>query len=463
MIKSFKYRLYPNKAQTEKLVWTLSRCCEVYNAALQERKDRYTLAVKSHPNYYDVQWRKQATKDHAISLYDQQNQLSLMKQERTDYLSLSAAHLLNDVCKRVDLAFQAFFRRVKSGDTPGYPRYKSSRRYDSFTYPDTSGWKIEGKRLCLARIGTINIKLHRPISGKVKTCTIKREGDHWYVVFSCEVEPELLEASHEIVGIDLGVSHLATLSTGETIEHPRYYRKSEKKLERLQQSLSRKKRKQEKSGCKGNRRHKAIQQVAKAHRKIRNQRRDFLHKESHKLVNQYAVMVFEDLQTANLTKRPKPKQDAETGQYLPNNAAAKAGLNKSMLDAGWGEFVQYCTYKAEYAGRAVLTVNPRNTSRMCSACGAVKEHLTLADRVFICEVCGLVIDRDHNAALNILALGTKQREAHSDAIPMHAASHTTDRGGPPLHKPRRVRSVGGTVSNVIHSSLPSQGTLWSDP
>ena len=454
MRKSYKYRIYPNKEQTENLIWTLDRCREVYNAALQERRDRYNLAVRQHPNYYDPVWRKQATKDHAITCFDQQNELCEMKQERTEYLSLSAAHLLNDVCKRVDFAFQAFFRRVKAGQTPGYPRFMSKHRYDSFCYPDASGWKIDGKRLCLTRIGDINIRLHRPITGKVKTCTVKREGDQWYVIFSCEVEPQPLEVSDQAVGIDLGLLHLATLSTGETIEHPRYYRKGEKKLEKLQQALSRKKRG-------SHRRHRAVKQVAKAHRKVRNQRKDFLHKESRKLVDQYGVIVFEDLQAANMSKRPKPKQDAETGQYLPNNAAAKAGLNKSILDAGWAEFVSLCTYKAECAGRDVLTINPRNTSRMCSACGAIKEHLALADRIFICEACGNVLDRDLNAAINILALGKKPSEAKIDAIPMPVASQTTDRAGQALRKPRRVRSAAGTAPNAPISDHPSQGGLWA--
>jgi putative transposase len=189
--------------------------------------------------------------------------------------------------------------------------------------------------------------------------------------------------------------HFATLSDGTTIENPRSYRKAEKKVARLQQSLSRKKRG-------SHRRKEAVKQVAKAHRKIRNQRLDFLHKQSRKLVDTYGTMVFEELQPATMSKRPRPKQD-ENGTYLPNGAAAKGELNKSIVDAGWAMFQQFCTYKAANAGRHVLFVNPRYTSQVCSGCGQVRKK-ELSERWHSCA-CGCELDRDHNAALNILALG----------------------------------------------------------
>ncbi len=402
MLKTYKYRIYPDKEVVGKLEWTLACCCETYNAALQERRDRYNITIRQHPNYYDLAWRKQAVKEHSISLYDQQNQLSLMKKERTEYLELTAAHLLNDVCNRIDKAFKRFFDRAKSGQTPGYPRFRSHKRYDSFCYPDKSGWKVEGKMLTLTRIGTIKMKLHRPIGGKIKTCTIKREGEHWYVTFSCEMEAKKLSLSYEDVGIDLGVTHLATLSTGETIEHPRHLRRADKKMKQLHQALSRKKKKPKSS----KRREKAKVRLNRAYRKVRNQRADYLHKASRQLVNRYQVIVFEDLQTANLVKRPKPKQDEETKEYLPNGAAAKGGLNKSILDAGWSMFVNMVKSKAEEAGRTMLTVNPKYTSQICSGCGAVKKK-TLDERWHSCE-CGTELDRDHNAAINILRLGQKE-------------------------------------------------------
>src|SRR5436305_3564783 len=214
--------------------------------------------------------------------------------------------------------------------------------------------------------------------------------------------------SYEDVGIDLGVSHLATLSNGEMIEHPRYLRKGHATFKRRQQSLSKKKRG-------SHRREKAKKLIGKAHRKIRNQRRDFLHKESRKLVDRYQVIVFEDIQIGKLTRAPKAKQDEATGQYLPNGAAAKGGLNKSILDAGWGMFVGMCTSKAEEAGRTLLKVSPKFTSQICSNCGQVRKK-DLSERWHSCD-CGAELDRDVNAAINILERGRRQQLAMAVEAP----------------------------------------------
>jgi putative transposase len=237
------------------------------------------------------------------------------------------------------------------------------------------------------------------MAGTIKTLTIKREGEHWYAIFTCEIgKPEPLPTRDEDVGIDLGVTHFAALSNGEFIDHPRYLRKAEKKLVKAQQALSRKKRA-------SHRRKKAVQQVAKCHRKIRNQRQDFQHKASRKLVNQYQIIVCEDLQVKNLTKAPAPKQDEETGKYLPNGASAKAGLNKSILDAGWGTFTQMVSVKAAWAGRTVMFVDPSKTSQICPNCGIVRKK-TLDERWHSCE-CGCELDRDTASAKVILDLGRK--------------------------------------------------------
>jgi len=381
--KAYKFRLYPKKETEQKLDWTLSRCRELYNAGLSERCDAYRYANKS------------------ISYYDQQNDLPEIKHEiREEYQDI-AAHVLQNVLRRLDRAFQAFFRRCKNGEKPGFPRFQGRNRYDSFTYPDGAGWKFDGQYLRLTKIGSIKVKLHRPLEGKIKTVTIKREVDQWYVIFSCEIpEPEKLPLSYEDVGIDLGVTHLATLSNGEMIEHPHYYRKAKRTLERRQQVLSRKKRG-------SHRKEKARKLVAKAHRKIRNQRKDFLHKETTKLVEHYQVMVFEDIKTSNLTQRPKPKQDEATRQYVPNGASAKGGLNTSILDAGWGTFVSLCTVKAEWAGRCIIKVSPKFTSQICSNCGIVRKK-DLSERWHSCD-CGAELDRDVNAAINILERGRRQR------------------------------------------------------
>jgi len=421
--KAFKYRICPNKEVAEKLQWTLDRCRELYNAALDERTSAYRVTRKVPVEFCgDV-----ALIDYSratglsIGYNQQQNDLPDIKEMRPEYKEIGS-HVLQNVLRRVDLAMAGFFRRVRNGQTPGYPRFQGKGRYDSFTYPDIAGWKfVPGEKkhgkLILSKIGSINVKMHRPVDGTIKTTTIKREGTHWYVVFSCEVKAKLLEVSYEDVGIDLGITHLAALSDGGMIDNPRHYRKAEKKLKKLQESLSRKKHKNAKNGCKGHRRRKASKAVAKAHRKIRNQRRDFHHKESRKLVNRYQVIVFEDLQAANLVKRPKPKQN-EDGKYLPNGAAAKGGLNKSINDAGWSSFTEMVKAKAENAGRTVLFVNPRNTSQICSACHKKGPHKDLSERTHICIHCGVVLDRDTNAAINILWLGYKQLKVR--AVPTQA-------------------------------------------
>lgn len=393
MRKTYKYRLYPNKAVEKKLYGVLNRCRELYNAALSERRDAYQHTGKE------------------VAYHQQAHDLLAIKHEiRLEYADI-AAHVLQDVLKRLEKAFAAFFRRLKRGHTPGYPRFQGRNRYTSFTYPDSAGWKLEsrtmtaGKKVCnvklsLSKIGDISLRLHRPLEGTIKTVTIKREVDQWYVSFSCELaEPEPLEVSAEEIGIDLGVSHLATFSNGEMIEHPRFYRKARKTLERRQQAVSRKKRG-------SHRRDRACKLVGRTHRKVRNQRHDLLHKASRMLVNRYQLLVFEDIQTSNLVRKPKAKQEAETGHYLPNGARAKGGLNTSILDAGWGQLLSMCTFKAAWAGRTLLKVDPRYTSQTCSQCGTVRKK-TLEERWHSCA-CGAELDRDINAAVNILARGKQQ-------------------------------------------------------
>jgi putative transposase len=242
--QAYKFRLYPTKKQAHALQWSLDRARELYNAALQERRDAYRLAGKS------------------ITYYDQANQLPEIKQIREEYQDIHS-QVLQDVLRKADKAFKAFFARCKRGDTPGFPRYKGKGHFESFTYPQSGFSLTHDNRVCLSKRGSIKVKLHREIKGAIKTCTIKREGEHWYVVFACEVEQEPFEESAEGVGIDLGLLHFATLSDGSTIENPRYSRKAEKKLQNHQQSLSRKKRG-------SHRRRKTVKLVAQAHRKVRN-------------------------------------------------------------------------------------------------------------------------------------------------------------------------------------------------
>ncbi len=384
MRRAWKYRLYPTKKQERILFWTLARCRELYNAALSERRDAYRMTGQT------------------ISYYQQKRDLPEIKNDlRPEYQEIHS-QVLQDVLLRLDKAFKAFFRRIANGEMPGYPRFLGQNRYNSFTYPQNGYALTHDSRLTLSKIGSIKFKLHRSMKGKIKICTIKYEAGQWFAVFTCEVEvPEPLPLSEEEVKVDLGITHFAALSNGTFIELPRYFRKAEKRLVRHQQMKDRRK--------KGShRREKARRLVVKAHRKIVNQRRDFHHKQSTALVKQYQIIVFEELQVRNLMKRARPKQN-ETGMYLPNGAAAKSGLTKSIFDAGWGQFQQMVVSKAEYAGRTVLFVDPRYTSQVCSQCGTMCKK-ELSERWHSCE-CGCELDRDTNAALNILRLGRSQQSA----------------------------------------------------
>jgi putative transposase len=385
--RTYKYRLYPTAEQAKTLDWQLARCRELYNAALQERRDAYKMGGKS------------------VNYYDQANQLPEIKDCRPEYRDIYS-QVLQDTLKRADKAFQNFFRRCKGGEQPGYPRFQGRNRYDSLTYPQ-GGWGVLGDKLTLSKIGTLKVRFHRELLGKVKTVSIKREGQHWYVCFSVEVEIAPLPQSDEAVGVDMGLNYFATLSNGEQFTNPRYLRKSLAKLAVKQQSLA---------CCKrgSHRRNKARIAAATVHRKVANQRKDFAHQLSRQLVNRYGTIVFEDLKITNMSKRAKPVVDeaatAIQGEtvYAHNHASAKSGLNKSISDAGWGMFQQFCTYKAESASRVVLFVDPRYTSQTCSNCGAVRKK-TLDERWHSCE-CGEERDRDVEAAIIIVRLGSNRRD-----------------------------------------------------
>lgn len=355
---TFRYRILPSKSQRAKLAETLELCRWVYNETLAARKNA---------------WEQE---QRAISRYDTMKMLPVWKEQRPELREVYS-QVLQEVCTRVDLAFQGFFRRVKVGENPGYPRFRGYGRYDSFTYPQ-SGFELRDNGLYLSKIGIVKIILHRPIRGNVKTLTIRRDrvGD-WYACFSCEVEPEPLPISAKAVGIDVGLESFATLSNGEKVANPRFFRKDEKELAKAQRKLS----KAEKGTPERAKRQRAVQHI---HQRITNRRKDFAHKLSRQLVNEYGIIALEKLNNKNMLKNH--------------------WLAKSISDASWNQLAQYITYKAEYAGREVILVDPRNTSKRCSRCGTLVEK-SLSVRVHKCPVCGLVIDRDENAAINILGLG----------------------------------------------------------
>lgn len=365
MILVMKYRLFPTAAQRTALNRTLDICLRLYNETLHVRKQAWEERGES------------------LSLFDTHRLLPGWKQE-APWLAEVYSQVLQEVQERVDLAFKHFFRRVQAGETPGYPRFKGTGWYKSFTFKQPGfGYKLlDNGRLRLSKIGDVKIKRHRPLVGEVKRLTIKRDTlGNWYACFAVEVESEPLEpspcAQRAPVGIDLGLTHFATLSTGEQVPNPRFFRQDEKALAKAQRQLS---------ACqKGTPAwHKRKRVVQHIHARISNRRKDFAHQLSRSLVDTFQLIALEDLNPSAMVKLPS--------------------LAKSISDAAWNQLAQYTSYKAEKAGRTCLLVDPRYTSQDCSGCGErVKKGLSV--RVHRCPRCGLVLDRDVNAALNILARG----------------------------------------------------------
>jgi putative transposase len=293
------------------------------------------------------------------------------------------AQVMQEALTRLDLAFRAFFQRAKAGkDEVGYPRFKGKGWYDSFTYPqDKSNWRfLNNGRVHLSKIGEVKIVLHRPLVGECKTLTIRRDSvDNWYACFSCEVEAHPLPVNHNMVGIDLGLTTFAHLSNGKKIARQRWMKQDEKDIARLQ-------RKKEQFAKDGPERRKVIHALCHAYKRAANRRCDFTHQESRKLVNEYQFIALENLNIRDM-------------QVNGNKV-----ISRGVADVAWGQFVQFTAHKAESAGRSVVLVDPRGTTQMCSGCHSiVPKDITV--RIHDCPQCGLKLNRDHNAALNILARG----------------------------------------------------------
>ena len=351
--KTFKFRIFPSKAQTTKLVNTLNLCRFLYNSALQERIGAYKINQIS------------------LNYYDQANQLSEIKTTNPEYKDIHS-QVLQDVLKRLDKAFQSFFCRIKQGVKAGFPRFKGKNFFDSFCYPQ-SGFSLSGNKLTLSKIGKLKIKLSRSFIGKVKQCRIKQECGKWFVIFTVETVVEPLPKTGRTVGLDAGIFAFVTLSDGTKIENFKYHESSQKKLRVASRSVARKK--------KGsNSRKKAVFRLRKIHQKIKNQRADFGHKVSTHLIKTYDLIAIEKLNILGMSR---------------------GILAKQIHDASWSSFFGMLRYKAEYADRQLIEVSPHYTSQNCSACGSrVKKDLSV--RVHHCLNCGLKINRDYNAAINIL-------------------------------------------------------------
>ena len=378
--RSYKFLLQPTSRQTVALEKLLSLHRELYNAALEERRGAW-------------QWEKRS-----VSYFDQSRELTELGSVRPDTLAFGVT-VCRGTLKRLDRAFQAFFRRCKAGQTPGFPRFKGRGQFDSLQWEDRNGWTLyeDSKRLRLHGIGHVKVRLHRPIRGTPKTITVRREGKRFWVSVHCvDVPAQPLPSTGREVGIDLGVDQLVATSDGQLIENARFATRGQEALGRAQRELS--------SKTPGShRRQKAKERVGNHHRKIANQRRDFAHQVSRQLVNDYDLIVYEDLKIRNMTRRPKPRPDGEGGCEA-NRAKAKSGLNRSILDAGWGYLLAMIRYKAESAGREVVAVDPRNTSRTCPRCGLVSAG-NRCGAVFRCLGCGHSAHADINAACNILRAG----------------------------------------------------------
>lgn len=357
MRKAFQYRLYPTKAQITDMCNILEDCRWLYNHFLGERKNSYEQGI-------------------AVKHYDQLGTLVDLK-KHVNFTAFSQT--LQNVGVRVELAYQAFFRRCKNGEKPGYPRFKSYGRYDSFTYPQ-SGFQLIKDRLYLSKIGEVNVRLHRSVLGKIKTVTIKRSRTNkWFVTFSCEDVPAIINNNITgSVGIDVGLTSFATLSNGSKVENPRFFKHGQDKLAVAQRRFSKT---EKRSVLRSKRRF----VVARIHERIANQRKDFVYKLARMFANKYKTICIEDLNINRMTEDCR--------------------FSKSIHDAAWAMFFQVLKHKAEEAGGSVIPVNPAYTSQDCSRCGT-RVLKTLDERTHRCD-CGLVLDRDHNAALNILAAGQR--------------------------------------------------------
>lgn len=362
MIKNYKYRIYPNKEQAGKLLSAIELIRQLYNTALEQKITAYKQGHKS------------------VSCYEQINQLPELKESFPEYKEVHS-QTQQDALRRLDESFKAFFGRIKKGQKAGFPHFKGRDFYNSICYPQ-SGFNIRNNRLNLSKTGNIKIKLHRDIKGKIKTLVISREANQWYACFSVDIDNKSVKSRQieTAIGIDLGLESFVTLSNGEKINNPRYFRKSELKLAKSQRRLSRKKRG-------SNNRSKQKAKVIKIHQKIKNQRQDFSHKLSRNLVNQYDLIAYEDLSIKNMVKN----------RYLA----------KSISDVSWNGFCQMLRYKAAERGGYALPVSPRNTSQECSNCGEIVEK-TLRVRRHKCNNCGFEIDRDENSSRNILRLGIER-------------------------------------------------------
>lgn len=354
IVRTYKYKLKPSKTVIVKFEHCLSVCREVYNSGLQERRDAWQLERKS------------------ISFYDQSRQLPQIKKIREDVAEVQS-QVLQNILRRLERTFQAFFKRIKKGEKAGYPRFKNEKRFNSFTYPQMkNAFHLVGNKLTLSKIGSVRLHLSREIAGKIKTCTIKREVSGWFVFFMVEQEVEPLPKIDNSIGLDMGIENFLTMSDGTQIENPRFFEHCQKEIRVAQRRVARRQKD-------SNRRRKSVIQIGKLYEKIKNSRNDFQHKISRTLVNDFDFIAIENLNIVGMSK---------------------GFLAKQVSDVAWGNFFRKLLYKAESAGREVVEINPSGTSQTC-VCGHRVEK-TLNMRWHQCSNCGLSCHRDIVSAQVIL-------------------------------------------------------------
>lgn len=359
MKKAYMFRVYPNKNQEVKMDRTLSTCRHLYNESLAERKKQAEIN-RLKREFQVFPWGKPEW----ISYEDQANDLS---ESKTAFQKEVHSQVLQNTLKRLDRTFKNFFNGF------GYPRFKGRHRYNSFTYPQ-SGFELKEGKLNLSKIGSLKIILHREMEGLIKTCTIKKDVDQWYAIFTVEIERKIEKVPVATkIGIDVGLINLLALSNGEMVEPPKFLRHSEKKLAKEQRKLSRKM-----PGSK-NRKKQGVK-IARVHRKIRNERKDFNHKTARTLVRRFDLIGFENLQIKNMMQNHH--------------------LAKSIADAGWYQLQILTASKAEEAGKQVKLCIANGTTTNCRICGHIQK-MTLRDRVFHCSACGHTENRDTHSSKNI--------------------------------------------------------------
>lgn len=391
MHRAYKFLLRPTVGQAAALGEMLRDHCSLYNGALQERREAYSHVSKTTVRYGD-----QSAQLKEIRAFDPE------RHGRWSFSSQQAT------LRRLDKAMRAFFRRLRAGEKPGYPRFRGVNWFDTVDFPkDGDGCRWDSTphdpvtRVRFQGVGHVRVHQHRAVKGRVKTVSVKREGRQWYLILACDDVPaEPLPSTCAVTGIDMGVAHFLTTSEGEHLPNPRRGKLGADALADAQRALKAFPRRKRQNRTAKHRQ--AVEKVADLHRKVRRQRTDHAHKTALAMVRTYDVIAYERLSITNMVRTPKPKPDPEMpGSFLPNGAAAKTGLNKSIHDAGWGVFLGILAHKAESADRVLIPVDPRNTSRTCPVCGYVSGENRTTQEKFECTRCGHTANADHIGAINI--------------------------------------------------------------